>query len=128
MRIDLDEEAFLKWKEGNGLNPDLTIEQVHQIMAEGEEAQSKSLFPGEKQKMLLSPDKLIMAFAPQPTRMPYECLPRYMMRLQTIDLDESVTQCIDESFLKYMEGKTIRLTGDLSSQKTIWLKPRVTAP
>ena len=97
-------------------------------MAEGEEAQSKSLFPGEKQKMLLSPDKLIMAFAPQPTRMPYECLPRYMMRLQTIDLDESVTQCIDESFLKYMEGKTIRLTGDLSSQKTIWLKPRVTAP
>lgn len=38
-----------------------------------------------------------------------------MMRLQTIDLDPSVSHGIDESFLKYMEGQTVRLTGDLSS-------------
>jgi len=53
---------------------------------------------------VMSPDKLIMAFAPNPTKGPYEILPRYSMRLQTIDLDESVTEVIDTSFLKYMEG------------------------
>ena len=75
-----------------------------------------------------SPDKIVMAFAPCPTKVSYDILPRYSMRLQTIDLDESVVESIDASFLKYMEGQQFRLEGSLSAQKTIWMKPQVIAP
>jgi hypothetical protein len=51
-----------------------------------------------------------------------------MMRLKTLDLDESITQSIDTTFLKYMEGTQIRMSDNLSAEKTIWMKPQITAP
>ena len=54
-----------------------------------------SIYPGEDFAKTLSPDKLVVAFAPQPTKGPYDVLPRYMCRLQTVDLDPSIEQGID---------------------------------
>ena len=48
LRIDLDEDAFSAYKESNGLNPELSMEEVAQIMAAGEEQSTKGLFPGEQ--------------------------------------------------------------------------------
>jgi len=48
LRIDLDEDAFSAYKESNGLNPELSMEEVAQIMSAGEEQSTKGLFPGEQ--------------------------------------------------------------------------------
>jgi hypothetical protein len=83
----------------------MTVEEMHKKIEEDSLQEAlPGYFPGQKVPKQWSPDKTIIAFAPQPTRTPYDVLPRYMMSLNTVDLDESITQQISSSFLKYMEG------------------------
>jgi len=128
LKLELDDEAFAKYKEDQGLDPELPLEEMHRIQSlEKNLEDMPNVFPGETFHKTYSPDKLVIAFAPHPTKGPYDVLPRYMCRLQTVDLDPSI-KGIDQSFLKYMEGIMFRLTGDLANQKTIWFKPQVVAP
>ena len=91
LKLELDEEAFAKYKEDNSLDAEMPLEEMHRVISMDKNLEDMpSVYPGEKFYKTMSPDKLVVAFAPQPTKGPYDVLPRYMCRLQTVDLDPSI--------------------------------------
>lgn len=82
-----------------------------------------NLLPGEVIHPVIPVDQLLIAYAPYPTNKPVDVLPRYLMRMEQLDNDE--TEPIDFTIKTYFEGKLLTLN---SGQPTIWLKPNFVVP
>ena len=87
LKLELDEEAFEKYKEEQGLDAATTLADLARV-PEHEEVQGPEAYPGEVKRGLWSPDQVLLAFAPNPTDKAGEVMPRYFMRFNMADLPE----------------------------------------
>lgn len=55
LKLELDEEAFKKFKEDNDLNPEMTLAEMQKEM-NAEEIKGDDKLPGEKKRKLWGPD------------------------------------------------------------------------
>ena len=126
LKLELDEEAFRRFKVERGLSPQLQLEDLQ--MEEPEVAcEGEGRLPGEKKRKSWGPDQILLSYTPNPTNGPSETMPRYFMRHVSTMFPEGVP-AIDENFTRYHEGKNLRLTPEQSRLKTIWLKPNMLTP
>ena len=51
----------------------------------------------------------MLSYSPYPTKGPFDVIPRYFMRFQSMDFLEGL-QPVDESFHRYHEAKNLRLS------------------
>lgn len=126
LKLELDDEAFAKFKEENELDPNMKLEDMQREKAD-EICSGESALPGERKRSLWGPDHVLLSYTPNPTRCPSATMPRYFMRFLSNEFPDAVAP-IDETFTRYHEGKNMRLTSEQSSLKTIWLKPNMMAP
>jgi hypothetical protein len=125
--MTVDEDLFKKYKEENGLEASMTLDQaMKKIQADVAKDSWDEMdgLPGEKKKPKANPNTLLVAFSPYPTAGPYPVLPRYFARIKSLD----ASQAIDFTLSKYLEARTLTLSHELACQQTIWLKPNIAAP
>lgn len=125
--MTVDEELFKKFKEENGLEATLTIDQAYkkfQANMAKDSWDDQDGLPGEKQKTKADPNTVLVAFSPYPTGSPYSVLPRYFARIKNLGKSDA----IDFTLKKYLEARTLILGPELATQQTIWLKPNIVAP
>lgn len=125
--MTVDEDLFKKYKEENGLESSMTLDQAMKKMQADVAKDSwdeMDGLPGEKKKAKANPNTLLVAFSPYPTGSPYPVLPRYFARIKSLN----GSSAIDFTLSKYLEARTLTLSPDLACQQTIWLKPNIAAP
>ena len=125
--MTVDEDLFKKYKEENGLESSMTLDQAMKKMQADVAKDSwdeMDGLPGEKKKPKANPNTLLVAFSPYPTGSPYPVLPRYFARIKSLN----GSSAIDFTLSKYLEARTLTLSPDLACQQTIWLKPNIAAP
>lgn len=128
--MTIDDETFNQWKAENKLEAGLTLQDALAGPSAEQEAKDswdddKQLLPGERKKELTNPNQLFVAFAPAPTKKPYDILPRYFTRMQLVDC-ENESANVDFSLTRYFEAVNMCLTD--CTQPTVWFKPLINAP
>jgi len=126
LKLDLDEEAFRKYKEEHGIDAATTLEELSRDLPD-KDCIGPGCLPGERKRKLWGPDQVLLSYAPNPTKGPVATMPRYFMRFASLQFPDGVPP-IDENFKRYHEGKNLRLLPSQSGLKTIWLKPNIMAP
>ncbi len=126
LKLELDEEAFKKYKEDAGLDPEMTLADVQRVRAD-EESKGDGTLPGERVRKLWGPDQVFLSYTPNPTKGPCATMPRYFMRYTSNQFPAEVPM-IDQTFKRYLEGRNLRLTPEQAALETIWLKPHMMAP
>ena len=104
------------------------------------------MLPGEIVPAPTSLDQILLAYAPYPTKKPYEVLPRYLMKINQIDFNDEHGKAeinnsedhlsefekpkpVEVLFKNYFEGKVINIANyNQDGTNVIWLKPNVVAP
>jgi len=107
--MTVDEELFKKFKEENGFEASMTLEQaMKQMNADIVKSSWDALdgLPGEKKKTRADPNTLLVAFSPYPTACPYPVLPRYFAKIKSID------NSVNFNLQKYLEARTFTLTSE----------------
>lgn len=107
LKLELDDEAFAKYKEDNGLDSEITIEDL-QSEKEVEICEGEGCLPGERKRKLWGPDQILLSYTPNPTTCPSVTMPRYFMRFASDEIPGDACH-IDETFSRYHEGKNLRL-------------------
>ena len=123
--MTVDEELFKKFKEENGIEAVMNLEQaMKKVQADIAKNSWDDMdgLPGEKKKTKTDPNILLVAFSPYPTAGPYSVLPRYFARINSLD------KSVDFTLQKYLEARTLTLTPEQACQQTIWFKPNIVAP
>jgi len=90
LKLELDDEAFAKYKEDNGIDPEITIEELQRDMPD-QIFSGEGFLPGERKRKLWGPDQLLLSYTPNPTKSPSMTMPRYFMRFASKELPEGVS-------------------------------------
>jgi hypothetical protein len=88
IKMTVDEELFKKFKEENGIEATMTLDQaMKKVQADVAKNSWDDIdrLPGEKMKTKANPNTLLIAFSPYPTAGPYPVLPRYFARIKSLD-------------------------------------------
>ena len=88
IKMTVDEELFKKFKEENGIEASMTLEQaIKKVNADVAKNSWDDMdgLPGEKKITKANPNTLLVAFSPYPTSGPYPVLPRYFARIKSLD-------------------------------------------
>lgn len=89
LKLELDDEAFAKFKEDNGIDQEMTLEELQRDIPE-QVVDGEGSLPGQKKRKLWGPDQILLSYTPNPTKSPSLTMPRYFMRFAQKETPEGV--------------------------------------